>query len=230
MNVAGRRLWRSWALALVTLGGVWLSLGASTAHAIPFNLDQDGCTGGCGTGSTVFGTVNVVQGIDANHVNITVTLNPTSGFIATGAGESLEFNITGNPAITITNLTAGFVVGPAPASASTFGSFNYSVDCGGAQPGHCGPGASVILPGPLSFTVEKTVLGALSPTDFVANGGGFFFASDIIGPTSNTGNVASRGPSGGRVPAPASLLLLGVGLSALAAWGRRGRARQPHST
>lgn len=208
---------KRWVVSLVASGALWLAMGTPSAHAMIFTLNQDGCTGGCGFGSTVFGTVNLVQGTDANHVNVTVNLNSPSGFVATRAGNSLEFNIAGAPAITITNLTSGFVVSSAPATAGTFGSFNYSVDCGGAQAGHCGPGASVVLPGPLSFTVQRETPGALSLDDFIGNAGGFFFASDIFGPSGNTGNVAARGPStdgpSAVVPEPSSLLLLGLGLA-----------------
>src|SRR6266849_298731 len=101
---------RKYIVALVALGSVWFALGTSSAQAIPFSLNQDGCTGGCGSGSTVFGTVDVVEGIDANHVNVTVTLNSPSQFINSGAGDALEFNIVGDPAISITNLTSGFSV------------------------------------------------------------------------------------------------------------------------
>jgi hypothetical protein len=211
MNVRRLGILKSCLVSLVALVGLSLMLGTPSAQAIPFSLNQDGCTGGCGSGSTVFGTVDVVQGVDANHVNVTVTLNSPSMFVNTGAGEALEFNITGDPAITITGLTSGFSVGPAPASASVFGAFDYSIHCSG-----CGNGGSSPLPGPLEFTVATAALGALSPTDFIANAGGFFFASDIIGPSGLTGNVAAIGSTvvspAAVVPEPGSLLLLGSGL------------------
>src|SRR5262249_28784821 len=138
------------------------------AHALSFDLNQDGCTNGCGTGSTILGTVSLNQGADAKHVNVTVKLNPGNAFVDSGAGESVEFNISGHPAIKITNLTSGFVAGPAPPSAGTFGSFDYSITCAGNQTGHCGPGASVTVPAPLSFTGALTRGGNLSPSDFIS--------------------------------------------------------------
>src|SRR5713101_8873347 len=126
---------RSYMVSLVALGGLWLMMGTPSAQAIPFSLNQDGCTGGCGSGSTVFGTVDVVEGIDANHVNVTVTLNSPSQFIKSGAGDALEFSIVGDPAISITNLTSGFSVVAASLTKKTFEAFDYSVTCYGSGNG-----------------------------------------------------------------------------------------------
>jgi hypothetical protein len=181
-----------------------------------FQLTLDGCSGTCGT--SPFGTVTLVQ-TATGVVTVTETLKattPAEGFVATGAGESLAWNLTGNPVITIGNLTSGFAsVGPV--SASSFGNFEYSVSCAGIS---CGPGASTVNPGPLSFTVTDGA--GVNVSNFIGNSGGFFFASDIIGVNGNTGNVAA-GPGTVVIPTPepSSLLLFGTGLAAAAGLTRR---------
>jgi len=181
-----------------------------SAHALSFSLTEDGCTGSCGTGP--YGSVELLQGVDANTVNITVTLNAPSKFVSTGGPHhALAFSIVGNPAVTIASLPAGFEVGPAPAGESPFGSFGYSVDCPG-----CGPGASNAKPGPLTLTVSSAA--GLTPADFIGNDGGYFFAADIIGPSGNTGNVAAL------IPEPTTALLLTSGLVGISAAAKRRRS------
>ena len=210
---------------ILTLSSILVLASAAFAHADAigttsvFQLTLDGCSGTCG--ASPFGTITLVQ-TATGVVTVTETLKATSpaeGFVATGAGKSLDWNLTGNPSITIGFLTSGFGVTGAT-SASIFGNFEYSVSCAGIS---CGPGASVTNPGPLSFTV--TDAGGVNVSDFIGNAGGFFFASDILGVNGNTGNVAAgpgtTPPPPATTPEPSSLLLFGTGLAAAAGLARR---------
>ncbi|HLJ16343.1 MAG TPA: PEP-CTERM sorting domain-containing protein, partial [Bryobacteraceae bacterium] len=158
----------------------------------------DACTGTCGV--PPFGTISLDQ-TTPTLVTVNETLAANERFAGTGAGDALEFNVIGP--ITIGDISTGFAVGPAPDTASAFGTFLESITCTactGAQAGN--------LEGPLSFTV--TSAGGISIADFIGNAGGFFFASDIVGNNGLTGNVGTSGPSS--VPEPVSLSLVGAGL------------------
>lgn len=198
---------------------VVLAAVSAQAATITYTLDTNGCsgTGGCGTGP--YGTITLMDnGTGASaFVTVTETLAAGERYAGSGAGDALEFNVTGP--ITITNITTNFAIGPAPDTASTFGTFLESVTCSTCQGGQVGNPA-----GPLSFNVGSAT--GVTVSSFTANSGGFTFASDIFG-NGNTGNVGVSG-SGvvqSTTPEPATVVLTLAGLALLGGGSFRRRIR-----
>jgi hypothetical protein len=202
---------------------LFFSAAVAVAHAdtigtvASFTLTNKGSLPAAGP----FGTITLTQ-TAAGVVTVKEVLAANEYYASTGAGDSLEFNIKpSDGTLSFGSISSGFEVGPAPDTASPFGTFLESITC--ISPTACQGGNTTNTAGPLSFTV--TSASGVNVSDFIGNSGGFFFASDIfIGNTvtgvGQTGNVASGGPNG-ITPEPSSLMLLGTGILGAAALYRR---------
>lgn len=184
-----------------------LTVISAQANTLTFTLGQTACSVTCG--AAPYGTITLVDnGTGASaFVSVNETLGAHEEFARTGAGDALEFSVLG--AIAIGDITSGFDIGPAPDSASSFGSFLASVTCT-----VCKGGQTTNPPGPLSFTVSSE--NGVTTDSFIANAKKFFFTSDIVGTTGNTGNVAAMlglGPDAPAAPEPGTMLLTLSGLA-----------------
>lgn len=205
---------------LYLIFGVALAVAPATADI--YTLTSDQCTGGCGT--SPFGTITVTQdGIDT--VKLLAALTVGDSFVHTGFPGALGFDVSGNPTVSVSNLTTGYsLVSPTAGSLhfSAFGYLGYAIDCI-----VCGYGASNPQAGPISF--DLTAAG-LTPASFklLSSGGsvGAYFVADIIGTTGNTGVVGATGaPILSAAPEPSAIILFGTcGMLAVFGIGRRMRA------
>ena len=174
--------------------GIGLFAFSPLVHAdMVYYLTTDGCSSSCGTAP--YGTIDLTQ-TNANTVTVEFTLAKGVNFANTGAGAALAFQINGpTPVITILGASKPAAGDYTPSytgvKASAFGNFDLAIFCTG-----CANGGKPSNPGgPIDFTVTRNT--GLSVSDFVSsldkkgNPTGYYFASDIMGTTGGTGNVAA---------------------------------------
>ena len=202
-----------------------LALAASSAVAdaatITLDLTSDHCTGTCGgavggaVAQTSFGTVTLTDTV-AGTVAVNITLLNGNRFVTTGFDGVVGFNLIGNPSVSYTGVTSGFVgqnYGPYT-QFDGFGTFEYAIT---ATFGNGAPGVA----GPLNFTVTGAGLTSASFLEKSTAGDDLaYFGVDILsGTTGKTGLVDASVASVPDTPVPdggSTAALLG---SALLAFG-----------
>jgi hypothetical protein len=185
---------------------------AAHADAI-YNFTFDGCSGGCGPQAS-FGSVSLHQ-VDTTTVEITVSLLDGNKFVTTGSHTGFAFNVQGG-AVTVGLLPGGWSSLGANIEPG-FGSFTNGINCdkGNSNNQNSCAGNNPWV-GDLVFDVSRA--SGLDTADFVLNGDGYSFATDIIsGTNGNTGPVGA----GNAVPEPATLAMMGTGVLAVAGAIRR---------
>jgi len=186
------------------------------ALADEYSLTNDHCTGGCGV--PPFGTIDLTQA-GPDTVQVDVSLTPGDKFVNTGFPGSFAFDLVGNPAISVTDLTAGWsLLSPNAGSLhfDGFGNLEYTLVCT-----VCGNGASHPFAGPISFDVTAA---GLTPANFqeLSSGGSaqVYFVADILGTTGKTGPVGATLTTTS-APEPATLGLMTLGLAGVTLLRRR---------
>ena len=197
------------------------------AQSATYPLTSDHCTNGCGPQQPSFGNV-VVSDLGGGALSFAVTLLNGNGFVNTGVPLTFGFDLAGNPTITFTSLTAGWLIpnainlnqqaantalsGPDAYRMSATGVWEYGV-LWNAQGGSAGTG------GPLNFRISGN---GLTLASLQQNPEGNFFAVDIIsGTTGATGVIDASVALTVPEPETYGMLLAGLGLMAFIARRRR---------
>ena len=112
----------------------------ANATTITYYLTQDACTGNLWT--VRFGTIvldDALAGEPAEHRSTSFSDLDGRRNVRWDRRRPGSFvQHCRRPAISITDITSGFALGPAPATASAFGTFDYSITCVLCQGGNAG--------------------------------------------------------------------------------------------
>jgi hypothetical protein len=227
-QVTGKRSASLAKCLLLAFGGLGLTAAPAAATVLDYNL-TDYVGSGAPSLSSPYGTV-ALNDNGGSNVTVTVTLAAAVGFVNTGAGYSLTWDLNNTPIITVpsSSITPGFSLvssSPGTLSAGASGTWDYAISC---SINTCGHGGQSPYTSPLSFTIDNVAL-----TDFIANGSGYEFSADVcLGVSGGTCSggitgvvvanmVPTTGQSGEPVPEPASVIYFGTALGALTFLRRR---------
>jgi hypothetical protein len=188
------------------------------AQTATYSLTSDHCTGGCGPQQPSFGNVAVTD-LGGGALSFAVNLLNSNQFVNTGVPLTFAFELSGNPVITYSSLTAGWLIpnlintnqqaanialiGPDAYRMSATGVWEYGVLWNAQGGGH---GTA----GPLNFQISGN---GLTLASVEQNPGGNFFAVDILsGTTGATGVVDASIALTVPEPETYGMLLAGLGL------------------
>lgn len=210
----------------LALGGMNFAATPAAATVLGYSLNDYVGTGSTNLVSSPYGTVTLNDNGGPN-VTVTVTLASGVGFVNSGAGYPLTWDLSGAPNISVANITPGFSsVYSSTGSLHTGGAgyWDYAIACSVAT---CGHGGQSPYTGTLGFTVDNVTL-----ADFVANSDSNYFSADVClgisGGTCSggiTGVVVANlsfvtSTSNTDVPEPASVTILGAALGTIAFFRR----------
>lgn len=200
----------------------------SVVHADTFLITSDHATGGLGIPDTGAGTVTLTQNVTT--VDVTVHLFSPFQFVQTGSADfqDFKFNATGvalgDISVTSNPTSPGgytLVAATGAFNGDGTGNFGFGIN-GSGNPGNLQPnGAAGAFTSDIVFHVADATIGDLTAPNNLGN----IFVADLfssnLGGLTGTGNTGPADVTGGPIPEPATMLLLGSGLIGIGVYARK---------